>query len=102
MPHSRFDWANRIKAAEREYHAVRVAVDWLLQATPDEVHDITDARGWDDLAATDGYAADRNLDARTKTLKPQLIRFKAMEQPRGRQPGGKHPLNVARPPGTGA
>ncbi len=63
MPHSRFDWANRVKAAEREYQAVRVAVDWLLQATPDEVHDIADARGWDDLAAADGYAADRNLDA---------------------------------------
>jgi hypothetical protein len=63
MPHSRFDWANRVKAAERKYQAVRVAVDWLLQATPDEVHDITDARGWDDLATADGYAADRNLGA---------------------------------------
>jgi hypothetical protein len=63
MPHNRFDWADRIKAAEREYQAVRVAVDWLLGATPDEVHDVTDARGWDDLAVADVYAADRNLDA---------------------------------------
>jgi hypothetical protein len=63
MPHSRFDWANRIKAAEREYQAVRVAVDWLLGATPDEIHDVTEERGWDDLAAADIYAADRHLDA---------------------------------------
>jgi hypothetical protein len=63
MRHSRFDWAGRIKAAEREYQAVRVAVDWLLGATPDEVHDVTDAKGWDDLAPADMYAADRNLDA---------------------------------------
>ena len=63
MPHSRFDWASRIKAAEREYHAVRVAVDWLLGATPDEIHDVTEERGWDDLAAADIYAADRHLDA---------------------------------------
>ncbi len=41
MPHNRFDWASRIKTAEREYHAVRVAVDWLLGATPDEIHDVT-------------------------------------------------------------
>jgi hypothetical protein len=63
MPHSRFDWASRIKAAEREYHAVRVAVDWLLDATPDEIHGVTEERGWDDLAVADIYAADRNLDA---------------------------------------
>src|SRR2546423_9182921 len=63
MPHSRVDWAGRIKAAEREYQAVRVAVDGLLGATPDEVHDVTEARGWDDLAVADTYAADRNLDA---------------------------------------
>lgn len=63
MPHSRFDWANRIKAAEREYQAIRVAVDWLLGATPDEIHDVTEVRGWDDLATADIYAADRNLGA---------------------------------------
>ena len=40
MPHSRFDWANRIKAAEREYQAVRVAVDVLLRATAGEIHSI--------------------------------------------------------------
>jgi hypothetical protein len=63
MPHSRFDWANRIKAAEREYQAVRVAVDWLLSATPDEIHEITEERSWDDLAVADIYAADLHLDA---------------------------------------
>ena len=63
MPHSRYDWALRIKATEREYHAVRVAVDWLLSATADEIHDITEQRQWDDLAAADTYAADRHLEA---------------------------------------
>lgn len=63
MPISRFDWAGRIKDAEREYQAIRVAVDWLLTAAPDEVHDVAEARGWDDLAVTDIYAADRNFDA---------------------------------------
>ena len=63
MPHNRFDWASRIKTAEREYHAVRVAVDWLLGATPDEIHDVIEERGWDDLARAYIYAADRNLDA---------------------------------------
>ena len=63
MSHSRFDWAARIKAAEREYQSVRVAVDWLLNASPDEIHNVTDARGWDELAVADIYAADRNLDA---------------------------------------
>jgi hypothetical protein len=63
MPHSRFDWASRIKAAEREYQAVRVAVDWLLGATPDQIHALTNERGWDDPATADIYAADRHLDA---------------------------------------
>ncbi len=58
MPHSRFDWAGRIKAAEREYQAVRLAVDWLQDATPDELHDFAEARGWDDLAAADANADD--------------------------------------------
>ncbi len=63
MPHSRFDWSNRIKAVEREYQAVRVALDWLLGATPDEIHDVTEERGWDELAVADIYAADRHVDA---------------------------------------
>jgi len=63
MPHNRFDWASRIKTAEQEYHAVRVAVDWVLGATPGEIHDVTEERGWDDLAVADISAADRNLDA---------------------------------------
>ena len=63
MPHKRFTWADRIKDAEREYQAVRIGVDWLLGAQPDEIHDLTDAKEWDDTAAADVYAADRNLDA---------------------------------------
>jgi len=42
---------------------VRIAVDCLLDATPDEIHDITEERGWDDLAVADIYAADRHHDA---------------------------------------
>jgi hypothetical protein len=42
---------------------VRVAVDWLLGATPDEIHDVAQERGWDDLATADIYAADQHLDA---------------------------------------
>ncbi|MGC8641171.1 MAG: hypothetical protein ACP5XB_14995 [Isosphaeraceae bacterium] len=38
-------------------------MDWLLGATPDEVHDVAEERGWDDLAVADIYAAERNLDA---------------------------------------
>jgi hypothetical protein len=60
MAHSRFDWASRIKAAEREYQAVRVAVDWLLDATPDEIHGVTEERGWDDLAVADKNAETRS------------------------------------------
>ena len=63
MPHSRFEWAGRIKAAEREYRSVRLAMDWLNAADPEEIHELTQARGWDDLAAADRYAADSNLDA---------------------------------------
>jgi hypothetical protein len=54
MPHNRFDWASRIETAEREYHAVRVAVDWLLGATPDEIHDVIN----DDLCGRQGKGPD--------------------------------------------
>jgi len=63
MPHSRFDWAGRIKAVEREYSAARLALDWLLEASPDEIHELAEAREWDDLAAASIYDADRHLDA---------------------------------------
>ena len=38
-------------------------MDWLLDATPEEIHDVTQDRGWDDLAVADTYAADRHLDS---------------------------------------
>ena len=63
MSHSRFEWANQIKATEREYQSVRIALDWLLEAPPDEIHGLTEAREWSDLAVSDAYAADRHLDA---------------------------------------
>lgn len=63
MPHKRLAWAGRVKDAEREYKAVRIGLDWLLDAHPDEIHDLAERREWDDTAAADLYAADRNLDA---------------------------------------
>lgn len=63
MPHSRFAWNDRIKATEREYRAVRIALDYLPAATPDEIHDLTEERGWADLILSDAYAAGKNLDA---------------------------------------
>lgn len=37
MPHKLYDWRVRIKAAEREYQAVRVALDLLAIATVDDI-----------------------------------------------------------------
>lgn len=63
MPHNRFDWASRIKTVGREYSATRIALDWLLEASPDEIHELAAAREWDDLAVASIYDADRHLDA---------------------------------------
>jgi hypothetical protein len=63
MPHKLYDWRVRVKAAEREYQAVRIALDLLGRATDDDIHDLTEDRGWDDFAATEVYATERNLDA---------------------------------------
>ena len=38
-------------------------MDWLLDANAEEIHQLAEARGWDDLADADRYPADRNLDA---------------------------------------
>lgn len=63
MPHRLYDWRVRVKAAGRECQAVRIALDLLAAVTDDEIHELTEARGWDDLAATDIYAAEAALDA---------------------------------------
>jgi hypothetical protein len=63
MPHRLFDWRVRVKAAGREYQAVRIALDLLGEASDDQIHDIAEARGWNDLAAAEVYAAGNNLDA---------------------------------------
>jgi len=63
MPHRLYDWRVRVKAAEREHQAVRIALDLLDRATSDEIHELTTERGWDELAAAGLYAAERNLDA---------------------------------------
>lgn len=49
--------------SRREYHAVPVALDLLDVATEGEIHGLTQARGWDDLAGSDRNAAAWNLDA---------------------------------------
>lgn len=63
MPHRLYDWRTRVRAALREYHAVRIGIDLLSEATVDDIHALTEARGWDDLAASDIYTADSNLEA---------------------------------------
>jgi hypothetical protein len=63
MPHRLFDWRVRVRAALREYQAVRIGLDRLGEATPEEIHELTEARGWDELAASEIYAAENNLDA---------------------------------------
>jgi hypothetical protein len=47
----------------RKYHAVRIGVDLLGEAGVDDIHALTEARGWDDLAASEIYTADNNLEA---------------------------------------
>ena len=63
MPHRLYDWRVRIKAVEREYRVVRVAFDLLEQATDGDLGDLSAERGWDQIATTEIYAAERNLDA---------------------------------------
>lgn len=63
MPHRLFDWRVRVKAAEREYQAVRIALDLLGAARDDEIHELTGMRGWDEFAATEIDAAERKLEA---------------------------------------
>ena len=63
MPHRLYDWRVRVKAVEREYRAVRVALDLLGSATDGDLLGLTEERGWDQLAATEIDAAERNLEA---------------------------------------
>ena len=63
MPHRLYDWRVRVKAAEREYQVVRIALDLLGDTDAEEVHELADEKGWDDLAVSEVYAAERNLDA---------------------------------------
>jgi hypothetical protein len=58
MRHSRFDWHERIRAIEREYGSVRVAVDRLSEVAD---HD-PDILGTE-LRPRDLTAADENLEA---------------------------------------
>ena len=47
----------------REYQSVCIGLDLLSGATVEEIHELTEARGWDELAAAEIYAAENNLDA---------------------------------------
>jgi hypothetical protein len=63
MPNRLYHWRIRVKEAEREYQAVRIALDLLGNASAEEIHDLTTGREWNDLAAIEIYEAERNLDA---------------------------------------
>ncbi len=63
MPHRLYDWLGRIKAASREYQVMRISLDYLGNATHDEIHDLVEAREWDDFISNEINAADWNLDA---------------------------------------
>jgi len=49
MAHRLYDWFGRIKTASREYQVVRIALDFLENATEDEIHELAEARKWDDF-----------------------------------------------------
>jgi predicted RNA methylase len=57
MPHEAFAWLTRIKAVEREYSAVRLAMDRLERHARDNPHVLTG-----DLRFRDLDAASRQLD----------------------------------------
>lgn len=59
MPHSRYAWHERIKAVEREYRSVRVAVDRLSEQV---AHD-SGALDEGESRPRDLVAADENLEA---------------------------------------
>jgi hypothetical protein len=63
MPHRLFNWQVRVRAPLREYQAVRIGLDILGGATPEDIYELTEGRGWDELAAAEIYAAENNLDA---------------------------------------
>ena len=63
MSHRLYDWLGRIKAASREYQVMRIALDYLSNATHDEIHDLAEAREWDDFISNEINTADWNLDA---------------------------------------
>ena len=63
MPHKLYAYRVQIKEAQREYQAIRIALDLLMEATDDAIHEVTEERGWDDLAPTEIYSAEQNLDA---------------------------------------
>ncbi|OJW17088.1 MAG: hypothetical protein BGO49_08050 [Planctomycetales bacterium 71-10] len=61
MPNRLLDWQIRVKSTLREYHAAQIALDLLEQAEPDEIHRLTEDRGWDALAAVERNAAGHHI-----------------------------------------
>ena len=63
MPHRLYNWQVRVRASLRKYQAVRIGLDLFGGVSPEEIHELTEARDWDELAAAEIYAAENNLDA---------------------------------------
>jgi hypothetical protein len=63
MPQRLYDWLCRIKAAGREYQVMRIALDYLRNATEDEIHELAEVRAWDDFISNEINSADWHLDA---------------------------------------
>jgi hypothetical protein len=57
MPHERSRWTRRVREVESEYLAVRVAVDWLLAAEQEEIHQIAKDGGHADPPRSAIYTA---------------------------------------------
>ena len=51
MPHNLYDWHDRIKAVEREYHAVRSSVGQMQRAIADGVGGLAGAKVGDLITA---------------------------------------------------
>jgi hypothetical protein len=63
MPHERTRWRTRVRDVELEYLAARVAIDWLLEAEPEEVHRVAENGGYPDPPREAIYIASNYLAA---------------------------------------
>lgn len=63
MPHRRSRWLDRIRAVGHEHLAARVSLDWLLEASPEEIHGVAEAGENEDPHRGAVYEASANLAA---------------------------------------